>query len=88
MLDRLYDPLEYEEFKCWPEEGKYVSNSSPPFSYEVGYSPFEIRQTLSQNNNNIGINTNIFEKETLTNMFFYAFLILRVVMIFWVHFPR
>ena len=90
LLDRLYDPLEYEEFKCWPEEGKYVSNSSPPFSYEVGYSPFEIRQTLSQNNNNIGmhINTNIFEKETLTNMFFYAFLILRVVMIFWVHFPR
>ena len=42
LIDRVYDPLQYEDFKCWPEEGKYVSDSSPPFSYVKGHSPFTI----------------------------------------------
>ena len=38
----IYVPWQYEDFKCWPEEGKYVSDSSPPFSYVKGHSPFNI----------------------------------------------
>jgi ER degradation enhancer, mannosidase alpha-like 2 len=42
LYETSYNPTRFEDFVCWPEEGRYVSKGSPPLRYKDGESPFGI----------------------------------------------
>ena len=103
LIDRLYDPLQYEDFKCWPEEGKYVSDSSPPFSYVKGHSPFTIVAPFVPKNNHLSGNgvelspRYMYQKllhktgmsdADLRNFLLYIFLFMRIISVCILHRQR
>ena len=103
LIDRVYDPLQYEDFKCWPEEGKYVSDSSPPFSYVKGHSPFTIvapfvPKDKHLSGNGIGLLPRYTYEKLLhkigmsdadvTNFFLYILLFLRIISVCILHRQR
>ena len=45
-----YNPSRFDQFVCWPEEGRYVSTGSPPLRYKEGESPFAIVHSSETSN--------------------------------------